>query len=372
MSTLMTHSRFHRLDNMTLKDLRTLDRDKTVVMIPVGMVEVHGDHLPLGTDNFAVEGSTVAAASWLLDSDAELHVLMLPLIPYGTNPVDDNRPDLFQQAGSVWISRETLKRIVSEVAEHIIRFGFKWVFPMGFHGGPDQSVALDEICSEMRAKNAGLVMFEPMGYVMAGAEKDITPGIATLLGRPLTTKEEVALKTSIHASMFETSMMLYLRPDLVHHSYKTLRTIEWREMFEMPDWPGYIGAGPSHSDAEVGGAVLRWRGVRAGALIRRAMAGEDLSALLRHPKWLQEDRMEAEIPVTPAATPAPPYLDSKPEMQISAEDLRDRIDAAQAKTETKTDAVPDTTPSSSMMKTEPRIDKPQLTDPSTPPDGMTP
>ncbi len=370
MSTLMTHARFHRLDHMALKDLRALDRTKTVVMIPVGMVEEHGDHLPLGTDNFAVEGSTLAAASWLLDSDADLHVLMLPLIPYGTDPVDKQRPDLFEQAGSVWISRETLKRIVAEVAAHMVRYGFRYIFPLGFHGGPEQSVALDEVCTEMRAQQPGLVMYEPMGYVMAGAEKTITPGIATLLGRPLTPKEEVALKTSIHASMFETSMMLYLRPDLVDPKYKHLRTIEWREMFEMKDWPGYIGAGPSHSNAEVGGAVLRWRGVRAGAVIRRAMAGEDLSQLPRHPKWLQDGPMEEEIPPAEVATPQESHVDSKPVMNLSGDELRQRMADVLNGNEDKMPGSDDNvTPVSSTMKTAPRLPRLRPSDPTPPESG---
>jgi len=371
MTTMMTHARLHRLDHLSVKELRQLDREKTIVVLPVGMLEVHGDHLPLGTDTFAAEASTLAAASWLLDNDPNLHVLMMPLIPYGIDPVDNHRPDLFHDAGSVWISRETLKGMVADVSAHMVRFGFKYIFPIGFHGGPEQSVALDETCADMRAKHKGLVMFEPMGYVMAGGEKDISPGIATLLGRPLTPKEEVALQTSIHGSMFETSMMLYLRPELVHHSYKKLRTIEWREMFEMKDWPGYVGAGPSHSDADVGGAVLHWRGVRAGAMIRRAMQGDDLSALPRHPTWQQQEGLKEEIRPISVSMPIEEHIDSKPEIFFDGDEVRKRASQAIDESDTDVDPLRDTTPSSSAMKTEPRMKKSKRAGPSTPPDGVT-
>jgi hypothetical protein len=78
--------------------------------------------------------------------------------------------------------------------------------------------------------------------------------------------------------MFETSMMLSLRPELVDPLYKTLRSIEWHQVYHMENWPGYVGAGPAHANAEVGGAVLRWRGA-ARRVIRQKMEGADLSQL---------------------------------------------------------------------------------------------
>ncbi len=356
MKRTITHARLHRLDHLTLKALRALDRQHTVVLLPVGMVEEHGDHLPLGTDTFAVDALTLAAAAWLLEHDPQLHVLLLPTIPYGTDPVDLRRPELFAEAGSVWISSETLKRIVAEIASHMVRFGFRYIFPVGFHGGAGQSVALEEVCAEMRATHAGLIMYEPVGYVMAGAESGVTPGLATLLGRPLTAHEEVVLKGSIHASMFETSMMLHLRPDLVDPSYRTLRTLEWRDLYQMKDWPGYVGAAPAHANPEIGAAMLRWRGVRAAALIRRAMDGEDLSKLPRHPdRW--EEAEEAvritEAPLGGELAPASePQVESKPAMAFSAEQVAQVVAALEAQ-EREAEEAGDPTPPSSVMETKP-------------------
>jgi creatinine amidohydrolase/Fe(II)-dependent formamide hydrolase-like protein len=279
----------HRLEQITLKKLRALDRSRTIVMLPVGMIEEHGDHLPLGTDSYAVDALTLAASSWLLDNDPALHVLVLPPIPYGTDPVDLRRPDLFSTAGSVWVRRETLHAILADIISHMVRYGFRYIFPLGFHGGADQSRVLAEVCAEMRQEHPGLVIDEPIGYVMAGAALDVTPGLATLLGRPLTPQEEVVLRGSIHASMFETSMMLYLQPGLVDPAYRTLRSLEWSQMYSMPNWPGYVGAAPAHANPDIGAAVLRWRGVRAAAVILRAMNGVDLTRLPRHPAWDKEE-----------------------------------------------------------------------------------
>jgi len=352
----MTHARLHRLDHITLKALRALDRQRTVVLLPVGMLEEHGDHLPFGTDTFAVDALTLAAAAWLLEHDPQLHVLLLPTIPYGTDPVDLRRPDLFTEAGSVWISGETLKRIIAEVVGHMVRFGFRYIFPMGFHGGAGQSRALEEVCAEMRAKHPGLAMYEPVGYVMAGAELEVVPGLATLLGRPLTAREEVVLKGSIHASMFETSMMLHLRPDLVDPSYRTLRTLEWRDMYQMKDWPGYVGAAPAHANPEIGAAMVRWRGVRAAALIQRVMRGEDLSQLPRHPDRLADAESAVSVTEAPVGNELPPtpepHVESKPAMVISAEQVAQIAAALEAQEREATEAGDPTLPSS-IMQTKP-------------------
>lgn len=369
MVSRMTHTRLHRLEQLSVKGLKSLDRSRTVVLLPVGMIEEHGDHLPLGTDNYGVDGLLLAAASWLLEEDQRLNVLLMPTMDYGTDPIDSRRPELFAAGGSVWVSAETLKALVTDVCEHMVRYGFTHIFPVSFHGGAGQIIALDEVCAEMRRRYPGLVMYEPTGYLMAGAAKDITPGLATLLGRPLTANEEVALHSSVHASMFETSMMLHLRPDLVDPSYKHLRTIEWNQMFRMDEWPGYVGAGPAHSNAEVGGAVLRWRGVRAATLMRRAMNGEDLAQLPRHPTWRDEPEAiteaprEEELPVLHHK----PDVDSKPAMHFSRESLeqaREKVRAHRAAQAAEpiseiiiepAEATPETTRSGDAEKTQPSL-----------------
>lgn len=328
MAGLITHPRFFRLDQMTVAHLRALDRARTVALLPVGMLEEHGQHLPMGTDTFAVDALTVAAASWLLDTEPNLNVLLMPTITYGTAPIDERRPELFADAGSVWIGRDTLKAMVRDVAGHMLRYGFRYIFPLTWHGGPDQSRALKEVCDELRAANPGAVVYEPVGYVLAGAEPKASPGLATLLGRPLTAQEEVALQGSVHASMFETSVMLHLRSGLVDQSYRHLRTIEWQQMFKMSDWPGYVGAAPAHANAEIGGAVLRWRGVRAASLIRRAINGEDLSSLIRHPRWESEDSLGIQAAELDASRHPPEHTvhdESKPVMHISRERLHEGL-----------------------------------------------
>jgi creatinine amidohydrolase len=284
---------------MTLKQLRRLDRAKTVVLQPIGMVEVHGEHLPLGTDTFAVDALTSAAVAWLLDRDAALHVLLLPTIPYGTDPVDQRRPDIFADAGSVWIGSDTLKAIIGDVVRRVVGYGFRYVFPLGFHGGGLHNIALGEICETLRVEFPDAIIAEPVGYVLGGAELDVSPGLETLLGRSLTPQEQVALQGSVHAAMFETSMMLAIHPELVDPAYKDLHTVGWEVVYQGDEWPGYIGAGPRHADPNVGRAVLQWRGVRAASLIYKAIQGEAITSLPRHPIWEPDEVKQSKDDAAP-------------------------------------------------------------------------
>ena len=51
----------HRFAEMTWEEVRDLDRSSAVAILPVGAVEAHGPHLPLGTDVVIVrvEGATL-------------------------------------------------------------------------------------------------------------------------------------------------------------------------------------------------------------------------------------------------------------------------------------------------------------------------
>ena len=42
-----------RWEELSSPDVAALDRERTVVMLPLGSVEQHGSHMPLGTDTHA-------------------------------------------------------------------------------------------------------------------------------------------------------------------------------------------------------------------------------------------------------------------------------------------------------------------------------
>ena len=53
----------HRLSDMTWEEVRDTDRRNAVAILPVGAVEAHGPHLPLGTDVIIAEAMAKAEVS---------------------------------------------------------------------------------------------------------------------------------------------------------------------------------------------------------------------------------------------------------------------------------------------------------------------
>jgi creatinine amidohydrolase len=106
------------------------------VIIPVGSLEAHGMHCPLGTDNSIPER---------LCSDLEAkigaEVLIAPALNYGYTP------SLTAFAGTVSIPAETLLSFYSELGTSFIRMGAKHIVFMNGHGGniPMLTIACDRV-----------------------------------------------------------------------------------------------------------------------------------------------------------------------------------------------------------------------------------
>ena len=49
--------------DMTWPEIGALDRDRTIVVLPLGSVEQHGHHMPLGTDTMLANAVSAAAAA---------------------------------------------------------------------------------------------------------------------------------------------------------------------------------------------------------------------------------------------------------------------------------------------------------------------
>ena len=49
-----TRSKLYKLEELTWPQIDTLNRDRTLFILPMGMIEEHGPHLPVGADTLGV------------------------------------------------------------------------------------------------------------------------------------------------------------------------------------------------------------------------------------------------------------------------------------------------------------------------------
>ncbi|OLT21383.1 mycofactocin system creatininase family protein, partial [Actinomadura sp. CNU-125] len=145
------------------------------VLVPVGSTEQHGPHLPLSTDTVIARAVAERAAD-LLDGGA----LVAPALPYGASGEHAGFP------GTISIGRDALELVLVETVRSLALWAGRVVFVNG-HGG--NAAALDAAAGRMRAEG------HEVGWVGCGV-----PG------------------GDAHAGFTETSIMLYLAPELVRAS----------------------------------------------------------------------------------------------------------------------------------------------------------
>jgi len=161
------------------------------VIITIGSTEQHGLHLPLGTDAIMGEALGQRVARALGDT------LLAPGMRIGCS---EHHMDF---AGSLTLSRETFIGVVGDICRSLARHGFRHIVLLPTHGGnfAPLAKAVEAIRPELSGVN--LIAFTDLmafmdGIFQTGKARKVTPEQA-----------------GAHAGEFETSIMLYLRPNLV-------------------------------------------------------------------------------------------------------------------------------------------------------------
>ena len=175
----------------TFAEIGRLPAD-TVAVLPLGAIEQHGPHLPVSTDHLIASSVAEAAVSTVV-SAGTAPVVLLPALAYTKSDEHAWAP------GTIWLSWETLMRTLIDIGRSLLTTPVRRLFFLNGHGG---NSALGQVaCRELR-REFGLRTF--FGHPSVPVDHG---------GR---TSEPAELGMGIHGGFHETSMVLHLRPDLVH------------------------------------------------------------------------------------------------------------------------------------------------------------
>ena len=161
-----------------------------IVIIPVGSTEQHGNHLPVDTDT----NCCFTIAQRAAHSIDEFPILVLPPIWTGYSPHHMDYP------GTITLRYHTFVELLTQVAASVHAHGFTKILFLNGHGGNSAIVAA------MRFK---LAAEEGMSAVTYNYW-DIPP-----VPEVMKTVSESDKGFIGHAAEIETSLQLYLQPELV-------------------------------------------------------------------------------------------------------------------------------------------------------------
>lgn len=177
-----------RWQELAWPDFAGLDPERTVALLPVGAIEQHGPHLPLGVDAMIVAALAERA---LARAEPGLELLVLPTLAVGKSDEHLAFP------GTLTLAGPTLQAAWTEIGASVRRAGVAKLLILNAHGG---QVATGQIVArELRIRHGMLVV--SVLWPQLGLPQDCLP-----------TEE---LRFGIHGGALETAVMLALRPELV-------------------------------------------------------------------------------------------------------------------------------------------------------------
>jgi creatinine amidohydrolase len=270
-------TRVYNLEELRWPDIDALDRERTMFILPIGMLEEHGPHLPIGADTFGVTFEASGVARRVARAFPQWHVVMMPTMHYGEAGANLLGGHLVHP-GTYGIRQSTLRALVADVGAQVARNRFKWVFVLTGHAAPPHSIAINEAC-DFVSETFGVTMLHVSGIFRADETMQANGRTAAL--RHYSPSELSSFGLDVHAGVSETSGMLALRPDLVHGGYKKLpaQTGHTREELQAlaraPGWQGYLSS-PAKATAGYGRAVEQWWIDGMTEVVLRALKGQNL------------------------------------------------------------------------------------------------
>ena len=175
-------------NELSLPHIKDQAENGHVVIIPIGVIEQHGHHLPVDTDAFIPQ--EIARETARRDPE----ILVGPTVHFGYTPSNKNFP------GSISLSASTWMALIRDVVRSVARHDFSRIALLNGHGG---QVALSRLTAAILQDEDDIrvVTLDWFGLVEADMAR-------------LFAEEELKGSRVGHAGAVETSMNLHLRPEL--------------------------------------------------------------------------------------------------------------------------------------------------------------
>lgn len=241
-------AQIYHLEEMNTEQIRALDRARTVIIMPGGILEQHGPYLPSWSDAYFNQRLASDLGTEIVKRPG-WKAVFFPVIPLGSGGANEIG-EKWYFPGSYTIRPATLRAVYMDLATSLGEQGFRWVFVVNAHGSPTHNVVLDQAGDYFRDTFGGH-MVHVTGLLTSGAPLD------SIAGKALASEDGF----TVHAGLTEHAQVMALRADLVASSIQNAPSITAKDFPDLvriahqPDWPGYFGA-PRHASVALGQALL--------------------------------------------------------------------------------------------------------------------
>jgi len=198
-----------KLQYLTWQEAEEVFERYDVVVIPLGAItKEHGPHLPLNNDYIMAEYLAERVVK-------ELEIILMPTIPFGYYP------SFLEYPGSVSLKAETFKELVKDMCKSLAGYGVRKFYIL--NTGVSTVRPLMQASKEL-IEESGLTM-KFTDILKAGEE---------------TVKAVEKQEGGTHADEIETSMMLYIKRDIVNmdKAVKDYHPRRGRGLTRDPNKPG--------------------------------------------------------------------------------------------------------------------------------------
>ena len=177
-------------ENITSKNFKSwVDKSGGVCLLPLGVIEKHGNHLPLGTDMFS--GTAVCNRAAEVET-----AVVFPY--YFLGQIAEAR----HYKGTISASHRLIMDSLLEMCDEIHRSGFHKIIVASSHGGNSHFIPF--FLQEFPGLNRQYSVYTCFTSAYTHEQREII--------------QKTANTTDLggHAGLTETSLMMYLHPELVH------------------------------------------------------------------------------------------------------------------------------------------------------------
>lgn len=231
--------------HLTRLEMESIDKEKTIVLLPLGALEQHGNQAPLGTDMMIAQTMPKYIKEELEKLDPTFPMLIFPTIPVG---LSTEHKDF---CGSITFKPDTYYHMLYEICESLAHHGFKKVALLICHGGNE---AIAKVISRQVRSDFGLCPFvlNSGAFDHPDVQATVSPGNTF----------------DFHGGEMETSMVMAIDSSTVKLETSE-KGVQANPSLQLglgwlgQDWvtesgkPIGIGGDPSGATAEKGEIILR-------------------------------------------------------------------------------------------------------------------